>query len=412
MQGILRKRDHFWTITLFLVNGQEEPKKLRDMAWIFQPELSVQSPDGKPVFHSRPQQRDPGKSDPVTFAEEQEMAMLYRHHVEFGVGHGVSIHVDCPEGVCDRAFRLSTKVVPTYEVPRTTPPTVTDRPKLTGLVVDMKELGEATTAELDKKLRPLLTGYAEWIKEREADLKNPDMALYKQPGQSALDRCKTTLLRIQRATALVCACEVIRRGDEKKWGKEPFRIGLWVGNKVTPGTTDQAAEAIQQEHGGKYKGKGSGSPAQLTNCPWCGAKIQAGQHIKVETYTKGRCRTIMFCSDVLCRCPFSAKQSPLEGIPALVVDEEIYRRLPTLLIATVDKFAQMPWNGKVQMLFGQVESHCERHGFRSPEIDDADSHPKKGALPSAKNRIIECRELANSWSGLSRPAALWHEEWP
>ena len=54
----------------------------------------------------------------------------------------------------------------------------------------------------------------------------------------------------------------------------------------------------------------------------------------------------------------------------LVVDEEIYRRLPTLLIATVDKFAQMPWNGKVQMLFGQVESHCDRHGFRSPEIED------------------------------------------
>ena len=531
VQGILRKRDHFWTITLFLVNGQEEPKKLRDMAWIFQPELSVQSPDGKPVFHSRPQRRDPGKSDPVTYAEEQEMAMLYRHHVEFGVGHGVSIHVDCPEGVCDRAFRLSTKVVPTYEVPRTTPPTVTDWPKLTGLAVDMKELGESTTAELDKKLLPLLTAYAEWIKEREADLKKPDMALYKQPGQSALDRCKTTLLRIeaglkllsedekaaeafrfanlamwqqrlhsiysqkrrrdeeadlktidvpgnrswypfqlafmllnlpgitkldhldrtgeekavadllwfptgggkteaylglsaytmalrrlqgivagrsgecgvavlmrytlrlltiqqfQRATALVCACEAIRRGDEKKWGKEPFRIGLWVGQKTTPNTTDQAAEAIQQEHGGgKFKGRGSGSPAQLTNCPWCGSKIQAGQHIKVETYAKGRCRTVTFCGDVLGRCPFSAKQSPLEGIPVLVVDEEIYRRLPTLLIATVDKFAQMPWNGKVQMLFGQVESHCERHGFRSPEIDDADSHPKKGALPSAKTK--------------------------
>ena len=66
------------------------------------------------------------------------------------------------------------------------------------------------------------------------------------------------------------------------------------------------------------------------------------------------------------RCPFSAKNSPLEGIPVLVVDKEIYRRLPTLLIATVDKFAQMPWNGKVQMLFGQVDGYCERHGLRIP----------------------------------------------
>ena len=52
----------------------------------------------------------------------------------------------------------------------------------------------------------------------------------------------------------------------------------------------------------------------------------------------------------------------------MVVDEEIYRRLPTLLIATVDKFAQMPWKGEVQMLFGQVNGFCERHGFKSPEI--------------------------------------------
>lgn len=530
VQGIIRKRDHFWSVTLFLVNGQQEPKKLRDTAWLFQPELSVQAPDGKPIFHSRPQARDCGKSDPVTFAEEQEMAMLYRNHVEFGVGHGVSIHVECPEGVCDRATRLSTSVVPTYEVPRTTPPTVADLPRLVGLEIDMMELGKTPTAEFDKKLRPLLTAYAAWIADREADLKKPNLAPDQKHGESALGRCRKTLARIeagikllqedeqaaeafrfanlamwqqrihtlyslkrrrdepaelkeidesknrswypfqlafillnlpgitrlnhkdrtgeaeaeadllwfptgggkteaylglsaytlglrrlqgvvggrsgqhgvavlmrytlrlltiqqfQRATALICACELIRRDDEKKWGTEPFRIGLWVGQKTTPNTTEAAAEAIQQEHGHKFKGKGSGTPAQLTNCPWCGTKIDPGQHIKVESYAKGRSRTLMYCGDILGRCPFSAKQSPLEGIPALVVDEEIYRRLPALLIATVDKFAQMPWNGKVQMLFGQVDKYCDRHGFRSPEIEDADSHPKRDKLPPIKSR--------------------------
>ncbi len=72
-------------------------------------------------------------------------------------------------------------------------------------------------------------------------------------------------------------------------------------------------------------------------------------------------------------------------MPVVVVDEEIYRRLPTLLIATVDKFAQMPWKGEVQMLFGQVNGFCERHGFKSPEIEDSTFHPKsKFGLPSAK----------------------------
>jgi hypothetical protein len=175
-----------------------------------------------------------------------------------------------------------------------------------------------------------------------------------------------TIQQFQRASALVCACEVIRRGDEKKWGDEPFRIGLWVGQKTTPNTTDQAAEAIQQEHGAKHKGRGSGSPAQLTNCPWCGAKIDPGRDIKVETYAKGRCRTISFCKDLLGRCPFSAKNSPLEGVPIVVVDEEVYRRLPSLLIATVDKFAQMPWNGKVQMLSDRSRATARAMGFARP----------------------------------------------
>ena len=77
------------------------------------------------------------------------------------------------------------------------------------------------------------------------------------------------------------------------------------------------------------------------------------------------------------QCKFSKKESPDEGLPVMVVDEEIYRRLPSLLISTVDKFAQMPWNGATQMLFGQVEGLCERHGYRSPEIDDKNSHPRK-----------------------------------
>ncbi len=73
----------------------------------------------------------------------------------------------------------------------------------------------------------------------------------------------------------------------------------------------------------------------------------------------------------------------------VVVDEEIYRRLPTLLIATVDKFAQMPWKGEVQMLFGQVNGICDRHGFQIAEIEDSTFHPKsKLGLPQLSYRSI------------------------
>ncbi len=65
VQGLVRKRDHFWSVTLFLVNGQAEPKKLRDAAWLFQPELAVESPDRGPVFQSHLQAQGPRQGRPV-----------------------------------------------------------------------------------------------------------------------------------------------------------------------------------------------------------------------------------------------------------------------------------------------------------------------------------------------------------
>ncbi len=198
-----------------------------------------------------------------------------------------------------------------------------------------------------------------------------------------------TLQQFQRATALICACELIRRelvaAGDTRWGQTPFRIGLWVGAASTPNRTAHAEEALKLSGGsGSHKRQGaiggSGSPHQLTNCPWCGSKIDfSTRSYQIETQQKGRGRTFVYCGDKFGQCVFSRKQSAKfndEGIPILVVDEEIYRNLPSLLIATVDKFAQMPWKGETQMLFGQVDGICERHGYRSPEVDDATRHPK------------------------------------
>jgi hypothetical protein len=192
-----------------------------------------------------------------------------------------------------------------------------------------------------------------------------------------------TLQQFQRATALLCACEIIRREAPALWGSEPFRIGLWVGRRSTPNWTRDADEAVKSMRRSHISSADS-TPHQLTNCPWCGQKIEPGRDIGVELYPNGRGRTLIYCGDPLGACPFSRKRSPDEGLPAVVVDEEIYRRLPSLLIATVDKFAQMPWNGRVAMLFGQVDGYCERHGYRSPELEDSDSHPKRGLLPAAR----------------------------
>jgi hypothetical protein len=52
-------------------------------------------------------------------------------------------------------------------------------------------------------------------------------------------------------------------------------------------------------------------------------------------------------------------------LPIVGVDEPIYRRLPCFVIATVDKFAAMPWTGEVAGFFGRVE-RADDDGFYGP----------------------------------------------
>lgn len=192
-----------------------------------------------------------------------------------------------------------------------------------------------------------------------------------------------TLQQFQRATALICAMEVLRRADPAVWGDTPFTIGLWVGQRVTPNTTEESHEAIEKERDGKY-GTGS-TPAQLTSCPWCGSEIAPGREIIVDRLLG---RTFIYCSDKYGLCEFSQAKSKNLGIPVLVVDDEIYRHPPSMLIATVDKFAMMAWRGQVRTLFGKANRECPRHGLLWSGADCNGNHTKKGTLEAVKVKEI------------------------
>ena len=49
---------------------------------------------------------------------------------------------------------------------------------------------------------------------------------------------------------------------------------------------------------------------------------------------------------------------------------KIYRLVPSMRIATVDKLAQLPWRGYAGMLFGRVTEYCDRHGYRHDDLDE------------------------------------------
>lgn len=529
-----RADDGNWVVTLFLVNGQESQERLKDEAFLFQPEIEVRAVDGLAIFRRRPERRRTDESGLFDTFEQGAMDMTYRHVVEFAVGHGAGVHVERSVDAPDRAVCVRTAVIPRYDVPMTESATIADYsdsyPEFADLVLDMKELSELESDELLATLSALASSYKAWIERnvQRIDSPEPDLAPHLDAAKNARERWEHALQRLeegigeiahnpdaaesfrlanramwlqrvrseyvrarmrgedpnwpaidvpenrswypfqlafilislpsatslthpdrveplravadllwfptgggkteaylglaayvmvlrrlqgevgdrdgthgvavimrytlrlltiqqfQRASALMCALEYLRREEfergEQRLGDEPFRIGLWVGRRATPNTTEQSGEAIREAHGDVWQGGfGSGTPAQLTSCPWCGAEIKPGRDISVVPHVD---RTLIFCSDVKGSCPFSRRQAPSEGLPVVVVDEEIYRLLPALVIATVDKFAQMPWKGEVQTLFGRVSGLCLRHGFCTPEGPCTGRHPRRGKLPA------------------------------
>ena len=195
-----------------------------------------------------------------------------------------------------------------------------------------------------------------------------------------------TAQQFQRATALICACELLRQeriaAGDLRWGSTPVRIGLWVGVSVTPNTFDDALHQLEDATSSAGEGQ-VGGLQQFAACPWCGTPLDLGRDGHAD---KLRRRVHLFCGDPDGRCPFSPARSQ-EGLPAVVVDEEIYRLAPALIIGTVDKFAQLPWRSATAQLFGHVTSVCARHGYRNPDTAEwckDGGHPKAGDLPSAQ----------------------------
>ncbi|MFC7659223.1 hypothetical protein ACFQV8_26530 [Pseudonocardia benzenivorans] len=82
-----------------------------------------------------------------------------------------------------------------------------------------------------------------------------------------------TAQQFQRAAALVCAAEFVRREDPGTWGQAPFRIGLWVGGKVSPNWYPQAEEQVKEA---REAGKDQRvNVLQTLSCPWCGTPGRA-----------------------------------------------------------------------------------------------------------------------------------------
>jgi hypothetical protein len=171
-----------------------------------------------------------------------------------------------------------------------------------------------------------------------------------EDGVTCLMRYTLRLLTIQqfeRAALLICCCESIRRARQDL-GATPISIGLWVGQGATPNTLDEARRTLRKMRTGVVPD--SGNPVQLHACPWCGTVLD---HTNYSIVANPR-RLLIACGTPGCLF--------VQGVPAFVVDEDIYACRPSLIIATVDKFAGMPWREQSAELFNRGASYPPQLG--------------------------------------------------
>lgn len=156
---------------------------------------------------------------------------------------------------------------------------------------------------------------------RRLRVSNPDDGA----GVAVLMRYTLRLLTVQqfeRASRLVLACEYLRRDGLRRGdaslGTVPFSIGLWVGNKATPG---RVADARADKH--EFL-----KAQQLARCPACNGKSLAWDVDKKSPQFLVECR---------------GAKCPLQGgrLPVYTIDEDLYLAQPGLVIGTIDKFAQI-----------------------------------------------------------------------
>lgn len=192
-----------------------------------------------------------------------------------------------------------------------------------------------------------------------------------------------TVQQFQRAAALICSCEVIRRREDRL-GDEPYRIGLWVGDKTAPNRFSGSKKAVEDLKSRGYTD--GGSPVQLLSCPRCGEElandrgVPNGAAYTIDTTAQ---RTLVLCQNF--KCEMNQKKSGGEGVPVVVVDEELYRTCPSIIIATVDKFARMPFEGRTQALFGIRDRYSPTLGHITPADGDKPGNKKcKDAKKAAR----------------------------
>jgi len=188
-------------------------------------------------------------------------------------------------------------------------------------------LGLLTTAAIFERLNGKSTGVTAW---------------------SRFPLRMLSLQQMQRFANAIAAAELVRR--EAGIAGDPFSLGFLVGQSSTPNSIKP--DSSEKDQWDPDDESMPGRVRVLQVCPFCRSdKIEMALDRRLWKL-EHRCRSG--------RCPW-----PETSLPFYVVDDEIYRFLPTIIVGTLDKAASIAMQGAMRGLVGPPFGLCSRvgHGF-------------------------------------------------
>lgn len=198
----------------------------------------------------------------------------------------------------------------------------------------------------------------------------------KQEGITAWVRFPLRMLSLQqtqRFADVIAAAELVRQ-EERIQGAS-FSLGFFVGNNGTPNRVKPdprpgEPDPDDPDMPGRFR--------VLLRCPFCGSE---DLHMRFD---KGRWTLEHICHAAGC---------PWEGhpLPFYIVDEEIFRFLPTVVVGTLDKAANVSMQAAMRGFYSPPLGRCRLpdHGFSYAPRSD---RPTGCLFPGCRERPIALRQ--------------------
>lgn len=203
----------------------------------------------------------------------------------------------------------------------------------------------------------------------------------KNEGITAFLKYPLRLLAVQqldRVLAIIMKANIVREESPELTKSNLFQVGFFVGKSNTPNKINH--KEVLSERG--EKGKNSMTILEsdqdtlnewyrfIDTCPVCGKK-----EINVR-FNKESWKLEHICDNSTCA---------IQELPLLIVDSEIYRYLPSIIVSTIDKMAMVGTTNEFKALFGQVKRKCKIHGFSITSQCACSDCKNKGLLTTIDN---------------------------